>query len=278
MAGSNGSSAEVIAVEELGQSGSLERQVKAIEEEIGALVASSRQRLMRATGEELRRILRQNLAKLSAVARTLAQTQGQETLEALITEPVGKGPLWAWDQSNQLEGNSHQALVVKVHTETPEERRTVATPNGREPSRPMEAMAEAITPPNAPSSQVGTRDGQEGHEALPSEIAIIRTVPGGESSSSTVKLSVKVVQSAIQASQFIDELCRHPSMRIQRLLGTAKGRLDIWVQLREPIPLRDTLSRMEGVSQVNSPPVQGPSNCGAQLEVVLKEPKAVHDS
>lgn len=279
MAGDNGSGTEVIAIEELGQSGPLGQQVKAVEEEIGAMVTSSRQRLIMAASEELRRILRQNLTRLSAMAGTALQPQGQETQPAHVTVPGGNTPALAGVQADPSQGNSHQVPLIGVFTKAPEELETGASSKGHDSSRPMEALAKALTPQHDPNIQVGTRDGQDGHEARPSEIAIIRTIPsGGEAYSGTVQLAVMVGQSAIQALQFVDELCRHPGMRIQRLLGTAKGRLDIWVQLREPVHLLEELSSMEGVSQVNRIPVEGPSDGGAQLEVLLKEPQAAHVS
>ncbi|MDO8750513.1 MAG: hypothetical protein Q7K03_05160 [Dehalococcoidia bacterium] len=258
MAGNNGLGIEVRAIgQDVRWWTGFAQEVKAVEEEIKALVAASRQRLFRAVDEEMRGMLRESLARLSETTDPELLPQAREAREAPILAP-------------EVHSNGHEkweaAAPLNGHKSSPT-------------SQTRESLAELVTPLELTRSHAGTRNGVEDHEATLLEVASNGSTPGsGEAYSGTVQLVVPVEEAAIQALQFVDELCRHPSMRLQRLLGTAKGRLDIWVLLREPIHLKEALLGMEVVSQVNTIPAEGPQDTGVYLEVRLKEPGAVYAS
>ncbi|MEK7777269.1 MAG: hypothetical protein AAB303_01415, partial [Chloroflexota bacterium] len=235
----------------------LAQELKAVEEEIKGLVAISRQRLIRAVDEEMRRVLREAMARVSDTSAPELLPQARD---------VKAAPL----------------LLPESHSNAHEEPEAAAPLNGHKssPTSPtMESPAELVTPLELTRNHAGTRNGVEEHEATLLEVAGNGSIPGSdEAYSGTVQLVVLVEEAAFQALQFVDELCRHPAMRLQRLLGTAKGRLDIWVLLREPIHLKEALLGMGVVSQVNTIPTESPQDTGVYLEVRLKEAASAHGS
>ena len=83
----------------------------------------------------------------------------------------------------------------------------------------------------------------------------------------TVKLMVAAGTDILLAVHFITELRNHPQVRVLRLENHPHGGVDIWLGLREPVPLAQLLSGMEEVGRVNAP--QGPGIPGADQEPVL---------
>ncbi|MFH1141870.1 MAG: hypothetical protein V1724_09500 [Chloroflexota bacterium] len=255
MAGNNGLAVGLRTIGEDGQAWTgLAKEMNAVEEEIRVLVATGRQRLIRAVDDEMRRMLREAMPRLSETSDPGLLPQAREVREA-------------------------PPLVPDAHSNANEEPETAASLNGHESSPTMESLAELVAPLELTRNHAGTRNGMEDHEATPLEVASNGPAPGSdETYSGTVQLAVPVGNSSSQALHFVDELCRHPSLRLQRLLGSPNEGMNLWVLLREPVPLKEVLLGMEWVSQVNRIPAHGPEDAGVHLEVRLKEPGAAYGS
>jgi len=70
----------------------------------------------------------------------------------------------------------------------------------------------------------------------------------------TVHLDVNVKGCPQQTLQFVDELFQTPKFKVRRMIGDNKGKLDLWVGLREPLALGGVIGQMKTVSHVRSSP------------------------
>jgi len=68
----------------------------------------------------------------------------------------------------------------------------------------------------------------------------------------TVHLHIEATQDVSQLMSFVAALRRDSDFRFEKLLGTATGGADVWLELRAPIPLVGTLFQMGGVSHVKA--------------------------
>lgn len=67
----------------------------------------------------------------------------------------------------------------------------------------------------------------------------------------TVRLAVKTTGSIRGMIRFVDELRQSQEFHLLRLVADQhKEGMDIWLRLRRPLPLKDTLLQVEGVAQV----------------------------
>ena len=90
----------------------------------------------------------------------------------------------------------------------------------------------------------------------------------------TVRLSVKVNESVRRVLHFVDELCQKPQVRLLRLVGNHNEGLELWVGLREPLPLQQLLGSMRGVDHVSEVPAGDSKKEERQLEVWFMETPA----
>ena len=104
-----------------------------------------------------------------------------------------------------------------------------------------------------------------------------RTAGSGESLADvdnyegTVRLHVDIEGQIKLVISFVTELRLNSRLRMLRLVGNPPENVDIWISLREPMPLRQILDRMEEVAEVNGPPRIAAAQPGqvAMLEVRL---------
>jgi hypothetical protein len=71
----------------------------------------------------------------------------------------------------------------------------------------------------------------------------------------TVILRVEAKDSLRQMIHFIEALRQKPDLRLLQLVGSIKEGMGIWLGLRTPVPLKEVLLDIEGVSQVEGSPV-----------------------
>ena len=67
----------------------------------------------------------------------------------------------------------------------------------------------------------------------------------------TIRLKVDAVDSMGHVVNFVQQIREKPEFRLLRMANNREGGTDIWLALREPIPLRDMLVEMETVSAVS---------------------------
>ncbi|MBI2867038.1 MAG: hypothetical protein HYX97_01730 [Chloroflexi bacterium] len=102
--------------------------------------------------------------------------------------------------------------------------------------------------------------------------AVERPQPSGdEMVEGTVRLTVGADGSVRQVMRFVDELRRRPQFRLLRLGGNHKDSVDIWLGLREPIPLRNALLQMQGVAKVSAIARPGDDQAEPLIAVHLAE-------
>ncbi len=88
-------------------------------------------------------------------------------------------------------------------------------------------------------------------------------------SGGTVRLSVNSHGQMRQALQFVQCLYQKPQLRLIRLVGNYKDKLDIWIGLREPICMREYLMQIKDVSKVVNLSTADPKNLDQAFEVQL---------
>ena len=92
----------------------------------------------------------------------------------------------------------------------------------------------------------------------------------GEVYEGTVRLNVIASGCSRQVLHFVNALCQTPQFRLLQLVGNHRREgVDIWLGLRAPTGLRETLLRMEGVSHVNAPLGHSPHGNERLVEVWL---------
>ena len=83
----------------------------------------------------------------------------------------------------------------------------------------------------------------------------------------TVRLVVETDGYAKEVISFVSELRQNPQLRLLRLVASQyRDGMDIWLGLREPLPLRSILSQIEGVAQVTT--LDEPTDEGEHLLAV----------
>ena len=92
----------------------------------------------------------------------------------------------------------------------------------------------------------------------------------GEMYEGTTRLMVSTPGPVRNLINFVGELRQNPQFRLLRLVANQQQEgMDIWLGLREPMPLRSLLREIEGVSEVTPPPdVATPEN-ERRLNVLL---------
>lgn len=278
MAGNNG---QIEGHRTLGEDGQswvrVAQEMKAVQEDIKSLVASSRQRLLRVVDEEMCRALWEAMALLSRTSAAELSPPSEKPEETPRLEIDLGRPRLDRDQGHRPHGVPEQAPVPGVDAKLGEDLQDGASRDNHTSPAEVETLAEVVAPEDSTGVHSEKPNGMEAHEAASLEVAANGTVPGSdEIYSGTVQIAVTVGQSPSQALHFVDELYRHPSLRLHRLLANLNGVMDLWVLLREPIALKKELLEIEGVSQVNRIPAQGGKDTGVRLEVRLNEPEAVY--
>lgn len=87
----------------------------------------------------------------------------------------------------------------------------------------------------------------------------------------TVRLNVEPDGGLKQVAQFVDNLRRKPEFRLLQMVGARHAGVLIWLGLREPVDLAETLLEMDGVSRVRCVEKSSQSAPEPLLEVRLLE-------
>ncbi len=130
-----------------------------------------------------------------------------------------------------------EATWVPPKQRTPE-RPTLAVAQAQDVVPEVSRLAHQVAPPSEPEEQ-----------GLPEKPP--QESPG-EVYEGTVKLRVEATDSVRQVIQFVDALRRRSDFRLLQLVGSYNEGVSIWLVLRVPLPLKEALLQMEGVSQVDA--------------------------
>lgn len=135
----------------------------------------------------------------------------------------------------------------------------ISPANGSNPSTPNTAASGLKLVQNEPSSDLA-RTSDEGakmhnndaaeHAQNPSKEPEQEAVQPKTATNGSVRLSVNSYGQMRQALQFIECLYQKPQLHLVRLEGNYKDKLDIWIELREPIYVKEYLSGIKDVARV----------------------------
>lgn len=94
----------------------------------------------------------------------------------------------------------------------------------------------------------------------------------GELYEGTVRLNVFQEGAVGMVVNFVQQLREKPEFRLLRMANNREGGVDVWLALRQPIPLRQMLTEVKGVSEVSRTGGRdlSPGSEDAPLTVVLK--------
>ena len=98
----------------------------------------------------------------------------------------------------------------------------------------------------------GTLNGQ-GPKELENHREALGQKGGLEIYEGTVRLTVEIEGHIRLVVSFVTELRLNSRLRMLRMVGNPPENVDIWLALREPMPLKQILDRMEEVAQVDGP-------------------------
>ena len=95
---------------------------------------------------------------------------------------------------------------------------------------------------------------EQGPEGLGDHQETLEQLNEPEIYEGTVRLTVGIEGQIRMVVSFVTELRLNSRLRMLRMLGNPPENVDIWLALREPVPLIEILDRMEAVTQVSGSP------------------------
>ena len=214
------------------------REFKAASVDIRNMISDRvRSRLAAHTRQEVHRVLEEALA--DCVQSLRRRPDSEEAAEALPQDPVMHDPLDRSDaglQEPMAEAVAAPATVEPQLEKVVDSVEEVSAPTDR-------ADEQAPVQPEDPPPSAG--DADPGVELAPISIG-----SGDELYAGTVKLRMEATSSLREVVRFVDGLRRKPDIRLLQLEGSPRDGVGIRISLRVPLPLRDFLMKMDGVSQV----------------------------
>ena len=214
------------------------REFKAASVDIRNMISDRvRSRLAAHTRQEVHRVLEEALA--DCVQSLRRRPDSEEAAEALPQDPVMHDPL---DRSDAGLHEPTAEAVAAPATVEPQLEKVVGSVE--EVSAPTDrADEQAPVQPEDPPPSAG--DADPGMKPAPISIG-----SGDELYAGTVKLRMEATSSLREVVRFVDGLRRKPDIRLLQLEGSPRDGVGIRISLRVPLPLRDFLMKMDGVSQV----------------------------
>ena len=143
------------------------------------------------------------------------------------------------------------------HSPTAETVHLTLEPTEEASGAPTQAT-DRIEPPSPPADAVASDE-----PGLPS---------GDEIYEGTVRLNVKADADVRLLVAFVQRLGDHPDCRLLKLLGDAKGGVEAWLGLRQPVSLSEWLGAIDGVVHVSATRGRdlSPESSDRPLTVLLK--------
>lgn len=112
-----------------------------------------------------------------------------------------------------------------------------------------QAVVDALAEPREPQAASGTVEAVTQEPAQHSDDGVYE---------GTVKLTLELGDDILAVVHLVRELRLMPQIRLLRLASNAKKEVGIWLRLREPLRLKQMLSKMQQVAQVTASPEHGP--------------------
>ena len=214
------------------------REFEAVSVDIRNMISDRvRSRLAAHTQQEVHRVLEDALA--DCVRSLRRHPESEENAEASPPDPVMHSPA---DRSDS--GLDEPVAEAAAAPATVEPRFESVVDSVEEVSAPTDRADEQapVQPEDSPSSA---------GDADPSvDLAPISIGSGDELYAGTVKLQLEATSVLREVVRFVDGLRREAEFRLLQLEGSPKDGVGILINLRGPLPLRDFLMKMDGVSQV----------------------------
>ncbi len=114
---------------------------------------------------------------------------------------------------------------------------------------PEQSVGQDKDQPNDKDNEAAAKDeNQQEESSSPDE-----GQPSEEKYEGAVKLVVQTTGAIKNMVDFVDTLREHPQFHLLRMVSNARrDGMDVWLRLREPIPLRTTLMAAQGVTNVEA--------------------------
>ncbi len=214
------------------------REFEAVSVDIRNMISDRvRSRLAAHTRQEIHRVLEEALA--DCVQSLRRRPDSEEAAEALPQDPVMHDPL------DRSDAGLHEPMAEAV-----------AAPATVEPQ--LENVVESVEEVSVPTDRADEQAPVQLADPPPSagdadpgmKLAPISIGSGDELYAGTVKLRMEATSSLREVVRFVDGLRRKPDIRLLQLEGSPRDGVGIRISLRAPLPLRDFLMKMDGVSQV----------------------------
>jgi hypothetical protein len=152
------------------------------------------------------------------------------------------------------------------------------SPNGVAASHHSDTKDKPVIPGEAASSLENSQDA--GLNSSPADVSEppISQAPApspsvsdnGDIYEGTVRLTVSTLGSVSHLINFVSELRQNSQFRLLRLVANQHQEgMDVWLGLREPLPLRSALKEMKGVSKVTVSTGTSSENGEPMLKVLL---------
>ncbi len=167
-------------------------------------------------------------------AKTRLLRMLQEEVQAMFAEILTKED--AWRMPTLAEAGMQIPGIVKQQMEA-EAAQALAHVEASVPSSPEPAPAPAAVA-NPPRE-------------TPTRKTVTEPAPSGVFEGA-IRLKVNAQGRVRQSLQFIHDLGQLPQLTVLRLMGGQQEELDIWVSLRAPVALGETIGQMQNVARVTA--------------------------
>lgn len=114
---------------------------------------------------------------------------------------------------------------------------------------------------------IGTPDGDTSHTTRDEPAG--RSQRGEEHYEGTVRLRVWAEGNLSLLVSFVQQVYRSPDLRLLRMVNSAGGLVEMWLGIRQPIPLRIMLAGMEGVANISPRPSRNDEPLTLTLGTIL---------
>lgn len=240
------------------------RQFDAASEDIQSVILDRvRARVRTFVQHELERVLQDSTdAAVTALEEPVVGPIGYERpipAEGVPSWPETPRDNRPMDYLGQGSRNGVVDLPVNPTASRPEKLPPAATPPARrddyrvgEPA-PRREAAPATPPPGTMKRQEETPLPAADYYDGPPAVAVPTQPSGDEVLHGRVKLSIAANDSIQQVIHFIDALRRRNEFRVVQVVGSHNQGVGVWLVLRIPMPLKQVLLGMGGVTQVAGP-------------------------
>ena len=167
------------------------------------------------------------------------------------THEIGETEYLLGDGDQIRLGDSRVSLVFRDPESAAIEATPIAFEDAAVDTSPASLEPEAQASLDAPAEDIQSAEGaEEADGPTPAEDGLYE---------GTVRLNVEAAGDIPLMVHFIQELRLKPEVRVLRFVTNARKDVDLWLRLREPLPLQEMLAEMRLVAHVRPDSDTGPS-------------------